>query len=189
MDPIGDEKKSILSNLAQTGRLSHVSELQTALPRIFYLFYLVSVHKWLFSPISLSDSKNCPRNINYMPADIFFVLLDLGKNILFLDRHYLISVSRQFGLGRQTDVQEVIIRVTAFAAVIRRVPRPFFLGGDVAAKHDCRCRPRHEPLEKGTLLFPQLPDGCCGKITAFQGIDDLKNVIGDIHHVSCRAWG
>jgi hypothetical protein len=39
--------------------------------------YLVPVRKWLFSPISLLDEKNYPRNIKYMPAAIFFVRLDL----------------------------------------------------------------------------------------------------------------
>jgi hypothetical protein len=51
--------------------------------------YLVPVRKWLFSPISLLDEKNYPRNIKYMPAVIFFVRLDLEKNSSFLDRHYL----------------------------------------------------------------------------------------------------
>ena len=51
--------------------------------------YLVPVRKWLFSPISLLDEKNYPRNIKYMPAAIFFVRLDLEKNSSFLDRHYL----------------------------------------------------------------------------------------------------
>ena len=36
----------------------------------------------------MSDSKNNPRNISCMPVVVFIVLLDLGKNSLFMDRHY-----------------------------------------------------------------------------------------------------
>ena len=49
---------------------------------------IVSGHKWSFFPISLSDSKNTPRNIGNMPAVIFIALLDLGKKPSFVDRHY-----------------------------------------------------------------------------------------------------
>ena len=35
----------------------------------------------------MSDLKNNPRNISHMPVVIFIVLLDFGKNALFVDRH------------------------------------------------------------------------------------------------------
>jgi hypothetical protein len=37
---------------------------------------LVSIHKWSFYPTSALCLKNNPRNINYMPAVIFFACLD-----------------------------------------------------------------------------------------------------------------
>jgi hypothetical protein len=40
-------------------------------------------------PISALCSKNNPRNINYMPAVIFFACLDLGQKSSFMDGHYL----------------------------------------------------------------------------------------------------
>ncbi len=55
---------------------------------------LVPVRKWLFSPISLLDEKNYPRNINNMPAVIFSVRLDLVENTgIYLPsvKNYLIS--------------------------------------------------------------------------------------------------
>jgi hypothetical protein len=41
-------------------------------------------HKRSFFPISLSSSKNNPRNIGNMPAVIFVALLDLGKKSSFV---------------------------------------------------------------------------------------------------------
>ena len=35
----------------------------------------------------MSDSENNPRNISHMPVVVFIVLLDFGKNSLFMDRH------------------------------------------------------------------------------------------------------
>jgi hypothetical protein len=50
---------------------------------------LVPIHKWFFCPISALCSKNNPRNINYMPAVIFFACLDLEQKPSFLDGHEL----------------------------------------------------------------------------------------------------
>jgi hypothetical protein len=44
------------------------------------------VDKWFFFPISLSDSKNNPRNMGNMPAVIFIALLDLEKKSSFMGR-------------------------------------------------------------------------------------------------------
>ena len=48
------------------------------------------VHKWLFFPNALFLLEFNPRNINYMPVVKFVERLDLEKNILSLDRHYLV---------------------------------------------------------------------------------------------------
>jgi hypothetical protein len=39
--------------------------------------------KWPFRPISVSCSKNYPRNITYMPVVIFFAVLDLERKFSF----------------------------------------------------------------------------------------------------------
>ena len=53
------------------------------------IIYLVSIHKWSFCPISALCSKNNPRNINHVPAVIFFACLDIEQKSSFLDKHYL----------------------------------------------------------------------------------------------------
>ncbi|RZB36895.1 MAG: hypothetical protein SRB2_01695 [Desulfobacteraceae bacterium Eth-SRB2] len=58
-------------------------------------YELVSVHKWSFCPISALCSKNNPRNINYMPAVIFFACLDLEQKSSFMDGHEIGSQSRR----------------------------------------------------------------------------------------------
>jgi hypothetical protein len=58
------------------------------LPKEVLVCYLLSIHKWSFCPISTLCSKNNPRNINYMPAVIFFACLDLEQKSLFMDGHY-----------------------------------------------------------------------------------------------------
>jgi len=49
--------------------------------------YLVSIHKWLFCPISASGSNFNPRNKPYIPAVKIFAFLELEQNISFLDGH------------------------------------------------------------------------------------------------------
>jgi hypothetical protein len=70
-------------------------------------FYLVSIHKWSFCPISALCSKNNPRNINYMPAVIFFACLDLEQKSSFMDGHYLIYLSTPliFNVERETRLE------------------------------------------------------------------------------------
>jgi hypothetical protein len=51
----------------------------------------VSIHEWLFSPISLLGENFNPRNINYMPAVKISARLELNENISFMDGHLLIS--------------------------------------------------------------------------------------------------
>jgi len=48
---------------------------------------LLPIHKWSFWTISALCSKNNPRNINYMPAVIFFACLDLEKKSSSMDGH------------------------------------------------------------------------------------------------------
>ena len=43
-----------------------------------------------FFPNSALREKNYPRNINHMPAVIFFVCLDLEQKSSFMDGHYII---------------------------------------------------------------------------------------------------
>ena len=51
--------------------------------------YLVPIHKWLFSPISLLGGNFNPRNINPMPAVKITTRLERDENISFVDGHYL----------------------------------------------------------------------------------------------------
>jgi hypothetical protein len=51
--------------------------------------YIVLIHNWSFSPISTLCSIINPRNINYMPAVIFFACLDFEQKSSFMDGHYL----------------------------------------------------------------------------------------------------
>ena len=44
-----------------------------------------------FSPNSALHEKNYPRNIDYMPAVIFFASLDFWKKLLFSDNLLLVS--------------------------------------------------------------------------------------------------
>jgi hypothetical protein len=46
------------------------------------------VQEWPLRPISAACLKNNARNIEYMPVLIFFAVLDLERNGLFLNRHY-----------------------------------------------------------------------------------------------------
>jgi|LGVE01.1.fsa_nt_gb hypothetical protein len=65
------------------------------MPRVHDFFccaYLVSVRKWLFSTISASDEDFNPRNTQCIPPVKIFVFLDLAKNILFSDGHYLVKL-------------------------------------------------------------------------------------------------
>jgi hypothetical protein len=80
---------AVYNGLKIRRRLNYGKNDSLFLPGLFKLSYLVSVHKWSFFPISLSDSKNNPRNIGNMPVVIFIVLLDLGKKSSFVKRHYL----------------------------------------------------------------------------------------------------
>ena len=48
---------------------------------------LSSIHKWLFSPISLLGGNFNPRNINHMPAVKISARLELDENISFMDGH------------------------------------------------------------------------------------------------------
>jgi len=48
---------------------------------------LVSIHKWLFSAISASDSDFNPQNTLCIPTVKIFVFLDLAKTTSFLDGH------------------------------------------------------------------------------------------------------
>ena len=57
---------------------------------------LVSIHKWLFSAISVSDSDFNPRNIQYIPVVKILIFLDLAKTISFLDGHKLVLCPRNF---------------------------------------------------------------------------------------------
>ena len=68
-------------------------------------FYLVSVHKWHFSPNSSLLSKFNPRSINYMPPVKFIERLDLEQNYSFLDRHYLFR-ARGFHRTQRTPFQQ-----------------------------------------------------------------------------------
>ena len=45
-------------------------------------------------------SKNYPRNINQMPAVIFFACLDLEQKSLFLDGHSLTGIQKICGQSR-----------------------------------------------------------------------------------------
>jgi hypothetical protein len=56
--------------------------------------YLVSIQKWLFSPISALGRIFNPRNINHMPAVKIYARLELDETISFLDGHYLRIVMR-----------------------------------------------------------------------------------------------
>jgi hypothetical protein len=47
--------------------------------------YLLPIHKWLFSPISLLGGNFNPRNINHMPAVKIPARLILDENISSLD--------------------------------------------------------------------------------------------------------
>ena len=51
-------------------------------------YYLLSIHKWSFCPISVLCEKNNPRNIKHMLVVIFFACLDLEQKSLFMDGHY-----------------------------------------------------------------------------------------------------
>jgi hypothetical protein len=56
---------------------------------------LVSIHKWLFSPISLLGGNFNPRNISHMPAVKISARLQLDDNISFLDGHELSAESKE----------------------------------------------------------------------------------------------
>jgi hypothetical protein len=51
--------------------------------------YIVSIHKWLFSLISLLGGNFNSRHINHMPAVKISARLKLDQNISFLDGDYL----------------------------------------------------------------------------------------------------
>jgi hypothetical protein len=48
-------------------------------------YSLLSIQKWLFSPISALGKNFNPRNINHMPAVKIFARLELDETISFLD--------------------------------------------------------------------------------------------------------
>ena len=76
---------TLISRVQETG--GGKSLKQQYLP--VHVPYLVSIHKWLFCPISASCLKNNPQNIKHMPVVIFFARLDLEQKSSFMDRHYL----------------------------------------------------------------------------------------------------
>jgi hypothetical protein len=55
---------------------------------------IVSIQKWLFSPISLLGGNFNPRNINPMPAVKISARLKLDENISFLDGHSIAQAMR-----------------------------------------------------------------------------------------------
>jgi len=57
----------------------------------------VSERKRPFSPITASDKKNNPQNIEYIPPVIFFVFLVLDEKSLFSsDTSYNKNISKRF---------------------------------------------------------------------------------------------
>jgi len=67
---------------------------------------LVLIHKWLFCPISASDSNLTPRNIAYIPVVKIFTFFELEQNIKFLNIHYLQNRIKQ---GNHTIFPEVSV--------------------------------------------------------------------------------
>jgi len=58
--------------------------------RIWLILYLVSVHKWLFCPISVSGSDFNPQNTKCIPVVKIFAFLDLQQTVSFMDGHCLV---------------------------------------------------------------------------------------------------
>ncbi|RZB31433.1 MAG: hypothetical protein SRB2_04661 [Desulfobacteraceae bacterium Eth-SRB2] len=70
-------------------------EIKTYTGYLMQVTYCPSINGLFAQPakggqVSALCSKNNPRNINYMPAVIFFACLDLEQKSSFMDGHYLI---------------------------------------------------------------------------------------------------
>jgi hypothetical protein len=66
--------------------------------------WLVSIQKWLFSAISVSDSDFNPRNTECIPVVKILIFLDLAKTISFQDGDC--SFRCTWGLTRRHDPED-----------------------------------------------------------------------------------
>ena len=106
-----------------------------------------------FFPNSALCSKNYPRNINYMPAVIFFASLDFGKNCYSRTASYRMRLAYEPKYGAIRRIYFFPRPLTVFIGGCPRMPFFFVLAMRCAVPHAGRvpCFPNFSLCSKNYL--------------------------------------